>query len=102
MSALTLPNNMSIFDQISIRIIKEQALIIGPLAWDEAKKVSGLTVVDPKKGEVTVSGDGKQVVDGLVSRYVRLFGRTSQEVCKGAVQDLVVDMKAEEVPTSLK
>ncbi len=29
---------MTIFDQISIQIIREQELIIGPLAWDEACK----------------------------------------------------------------
>ena len=46
MIALNLPNTMTIFDQISVRIIKEQSLIIGPLAWDEARKVSGLSVVD--------------------------------------------------------
>jgi hypothetical protein len=31
--------------EIPIRIIKEQELVIGPLAWDEAKKVSGLNVL---------------------------------------------------------
>jgi len=92
----------SIFDQISIRIIKEQALIIGPLAWDEARKVSGLNVVDMKKGEVSTTGDGKTVIDTLVGRYVRLFGRASKEVCKEAVHDLVANMPKDEVPASLQ
>ena len=102
MIALNLPNTMTIFDQISVRIIKEQSLIIGPLAWDEARKVSGLSVVDSKKGEVSTSGDGKQIVDALVSRYERLFGRASHEVCKEAAHDLVAGLTPEEVPSSLK
>lgn len=32
---------MTIFDNIATKIIKEQELIIGPLAWDEAKKGFG-------------------------------------------------------------
>ncbi len=89
------------FDQISKRIIKEQELIIGPVAWDEARKVSGLTVVNSDTGEVSVSGDGKQTVDSLVGRYTRLFGQASREVCREAVQDILADMKREEVPASL-
>ena len=40
------------FPQIVTRIIREQELVIGPLAWDEARKVEGLQVLDEKKGEV--------------------------------------------------
>ena len=37
----------TLFPKIFIRIIKEQENIIGPLAWDEASKVDGLTIVSP-------------------------------------------------------
>ncbi len=93
---------MSIFDQISVRIIKEQELIIGPVAWDEAKKVPGLNVVDQGKGEVTASGDAKEVVNKLVAQYTRLFGQVSTEVCRDAVQDLVADLPKDQVPVSLQ
>ena len=93
---------MSIFDQISIRIIKEQELIIGPLAWEEAKKVPGLQVVDQQKGEVAFGADAKDVLDKLVAQYGRLFGRASIEVCKEAVQDLIADLPKEQVPSSLQ
>lgn len=102
MTALTLNNNMNIFTQISQKIIREQELIIGPLAWDEARKVSGITVVDSKSGELNTTGDGKTIVDSLVSRYVRLFGRASQEVCKEAVHDLISGLPKEQVPSSLQ
>ena len=90
------------FPQIAIRIIKEQELIIGPVAWEEAKKVAGLNVVDSKKGEVAFSGDGMEIVNKLVSQYERLFGRASHEVCKEAVQDLIAELPADQVPSSLK
>jgi hypothetical protein len=94
--------SMNIFDQISTRIIKEQELIIGPMAWEEARKVSGLTVVNAKSGEVNLSGDNKQIIDTLVSRYVNLFGRASQEVCKESVQDLIAELPVGDVPSSLE
>ena len=93
---------MSIFDQISLRIIKEQELIIGPVAWAEAKKVPGLHVGDQGKGEVSASGDAKEVVNKLVAQYTRLFGQVSTAVCKDAVQDLVADLPKDQVPVSLQ
>ncbi len=87
--------------QIPIRIIKEQELIIGPVAWDEAGKVSGLTI-DRSHNSVSFSGDGKDIVNRLVAQYERLFGRASHAVCHDAVQDLIAGMSPEEVPSSLK
>ncbi len=98
----TLQQELSIFDQISIRIIKEQELVIGPVAWEEAKKVSGFHVVDQDKGEVTFDGDPKEVLNRLVAQYSRLFGQVSKEVCKEAVQDLIAELPQTDVPDSLK
>ena len=95
-------NNLNIFNQISLRIIKEQALIIGPLAWDEERKVSGFHVIDQNKGDVSFDGDAKEVLNKLVAQYERLFGKISHEVCREAVQDLVAKMPTDEVPSSLK
>ena len=92
---------MDIFTQIPLRIIKEQELIIGPVAWDEAKKVVGLTI-DRSNGSVSFSGDQRDIINRLVAQYERLFGRASHEVCKEAVQDLIAEMAPEEVPSSLK
>lgn len=100
--AATLQDNLAIFDQISIRIIKEQALIIGPLAWQEAKKVPGFRIVDQQKGEVVFNGDAKEVLNKLVAQYARLFGRASTELCKEATQDLIVELPKDQVPSSLQ
>lgn len=93
---------MTTFDQIAMKIIKEQELIIGPVAWEEAKKVPGVTVIDARAGNVTVeNGDKKEVVNKLVHQYERLFGRASLEVCRHAVSGMIVGMPASEVPSSL-
>ncbi len=92
----------NIFNQISIRIIKEQELIIGPVAWDEARKVRGLTVVNTQTAQIDINGDSKEVIDGLVAQYERLFGRASHEVCREAVHDLITGLSPEDVPSSLR
>lgn len=93
---------MSIYDQISIRIIKEQEMIIGPVAWEEAKKVPGLKVLDKNAGTVEVDDNASEVVSSLVKQYTRLFGQASVEVCKDAVSDLVAELPEDQVPAALK
>lgn len=93
---------MSIFDQIVIKIIKEQELVIGPLAWLEAGKVKNLRIVDQKKEEIALQNDPKTVIDQLVSRYESIFGRASHEVCKEAAAPLIAELPVSEVPSSLK
>ena len=92
---------MTTTDQIATQIIKEQELVIGPLAWSEAGKVQGLHI-DQAKGEVSISdADPKASIDKLVAQYERLFGRASQEVCREAVADMLSTLPRTEVPTSL-
>ncbi len=92
---------MDTFLQIPIRIIHEQELIIGPLAWDEAGKVAGLTI-DQSHKFVSFTGESKDVINRLVAQYEKLFGRASHEVCKEAVQDLLAEMPPDQIPSSLK
>ena len=90
-------------DNIALRIIKEQELVIGPLAWSEARKVQGIKVVNAKNGDVRLeNGDQMGIVDNLVAQYEKLFGRASHEVCKEAVADLVASFPKEDIPMSLR
>jgi hypothetical protein len=95
---------MNKYEQIASRIIKEQELVIGPLAWNSARKVQGLRIVDQKQGAVSIEnpGDSGKVVDGLVGEYEHLFGRASKEVCKEAVAGMIADFPKEEIPISLR
>ena len=94
---------MDIFDKIVENIIKEQELIIGPVAWDEARKVKGIKIINPAVGEVVVekNGDEREVINKLVSQYERLFGRASQEVCREAAATLIKGLAPADVPASL-
>ena len=94
--------SVAIFNQIASRIVSEQALVIGPLAWSEAQKVEGLRILDQQKGEVTISSDDpKNAVDQLVAQYERLFGRASHDVCKQAVAGIISGLSPNEIPASL-
>ena len=93
---------MNTLDQRGVKIIKEQELIIGPLAWSEAGKVQGLHIVNETPGEVMLNnGDSKETVNRLVGQYERLFGRASHEVCKEAVVGLLAELSPAEIPSSL-
>ena len=94
---------MNTLNQIATKIIKEQELIIGPIAWNEAEKVKGIHVIDHDSGGVAIeNGDAKVVVDNLIGQYEHLFGRASREVCREAVASLIADLSPAEVPSSLR
>ena len=91
---------MSSLDSIAAKIIREQALVIGPLAWSEAMKVVGMQVAADHS--VTIqNGDPKAAIDRLVAQYERLFGKASHEVCKEAAASLIRGMPQGDVPASL-
>ncbi len=98
----TTQDELAVFTQISLRIIKEQELVIGPVAWQEAKKVVGFNISDANNEQVTFEGDSKEVLNRLVEQYSRLFGQVSREVCKDAVQDLLAELPANDIPSNLR
>ncbi len=98
-----LKNNMdTIFQQIALKMIKEQEFIIGPLAWEEAKRVKGLKIIDAVNQDLVFEEEPKQVLDRLVAQYERLFGRTSREICRAAVLSLTASLPKESIPATLQ
>ena len=92
-----------ILQSITVRIIREQELVIGPLAWIEAAKVQGLQVIDQRAGTLLITDPyPTQVVDRLISQYEKLFGRASHEVSKDAVKGIIANMLPSEIPESLR
>jgi hypothetical protein len=87
---------------IAVRIIQEQELVIGPLAWSEAEKTQGIRVINRASSQIEIDGDGAGAVDRLVAKYERLFGRASHEVCREAAAPLLVGMPEAEIPSSLR
>ena len=90
-----------ISNEIVARIIKEQELVIGPLAWEQAGKVTGLRV-DIKTKEITIEGNTKEVLEKLVAQYEKLFGQASREVCREAVKPLLSQVPQDEIPSILQ
>lgn len=91
---------MDIYSELAKKIIKEQENIIGPVALEQASKVTGLTI-DTKTRDVTISGDKKAILENLVKQYENLFGLTSVEVCRDAVRGMISQLPADQVPQVL-
>lgn len=94
---------MSALDQVAGQIIKEQGLIIGPIAWSTARRVTGLQVIDEGAGAVVLDQNrSREVVDALVHEYESLFGLAAREACREAVVSLIADLPKDQVPSSLQ
>lgn len=86
--------------QAASRIIKEQQTIIGPVALDQAKKVSGL--IFASVDDVKIAGNKKEVLGNLVNQYAKLFGKASIEVCKEAIEPISDKIPVNDLPDILK
>ena len=91
---------MEAYSQIISQIIKYQEEIIGPVALEQAKKISGLEV--NTSDNVKITGNAKDILGHLVEQYSRLFGRASIEVCKEAVGSLSDKISQKDLPDILK
>lgn len=104
---VTMPNAVlnqpaeNVFGQIAQKIIEQQELIIGPLAVEQAKNIAELTI-DWAERKVSISGDPQKVIDRLVEKYKELFGQIAVQTCKQAAARYLVELPADQHPTSLK
>ena len=97
-----IPKSPTIFNEILIKIIKRQELVMGQTAWDEAENIGGFAVDESRNSISFYDGDQKEIIDCLVLRYEELFGKASREVCKDAVRRVIAGMSPEEIPSTLK
>lgn len=86
--------------QAASKIIKEQEAIIGPIALDQAKKVSGLAVTT--SDDVKITGNKKQTLENLVKQFEKLFGKASVQVCKEAFEPFSEKIPQTDIPDILK
>lgn len=91
---------MDSISQLTVQIIKAQERVIGPIAVEQAKQVSGLTV-DWSTKEVSIQGNSSSVLDSLIKQYEGLFGQTSIEVCKSAVKSMLDTVPKDQLPPVL-
>ncbi|MFA5136487.1 MAG: hypothetical protein WC489_03775 [Patescibacteria group bacterium] len=90
-----------VYRQMAINIIREQEIIIGPIAVEQAGRVNGLTV-NWKHHDVSFTGNEIKIVENLIEKYRDFFGQVSVEVCKNAVKNLLSDLPAKERPALLR
>lgn len=90
---------MDPYAQAISNIIKEQQAIIGPVALEQANKVSGLQV---NGSDIKVTGNKKEVLGNLVDQFAKLFGKASVAVCKEAFEPYQSKIPAIEIPDILK
>lgn len=95
-------NLNELFNKIIVEIIYRQERVAGQIAWETAAKVSGLRVLDQKKGTITLNEDPKKVIDSLITNYKSIFGELAVSVSKEAVRHLVAELPNNEIPVSLK
>lgn len=92
---------MDIFNQLAESIIKEQENIIGPVALEQAQKVTGLRI-DTSTRAITIEGDKTAILEQLIEKYRDLFGLASVQVCRDAVKALISQVPKEQVPALLQ
>lgn len=91
---------MNPYSQVANQIIHAQMAIIGPIALSQAKMVTGIHFSD--EGSADLQGEPKLVLDELVKKYEKLFGKASVEVCKDAVRELKPPVSPDILPDILK
>lgn len=90
-----------IFAQIVEGIIKEQEVMIGPIALEQASRVKGLSI-DLAHHIVEFKGSQTAIIESLIEQYRDFFGQVSVEVCRRAVHKLVAQLPPEQQPALLK
>lgn len=101
MSIVAAKKEEELYAQIALKIIKRQALIMNHSAWEEAGHVPGL-IIEATHGTVTFYGEPKEIINRLVRRYTKLFGKTAHEVCRDSVLGLTARMSPDQIPSTLK
>mgnify|MGYP001599285359 CR=1 FL=1 len=90
---------MTSLNNAVIKIISEQEQIVGPLAWDVAKQIQGLSFTDH---QAVIKGSSKEVLSQLVKAYEGLFGSASREVCRDAISPMRSELDESSLPDVLK
>jgi len=91
---------MKTANDLAKRIIHEQQIIMGPLAWRVAKDVKGLDIKN--EHDIVLLRNPAMVLSRLVGKYEELFGPASREVCRDAVRSIVEQVPKKDVPDVLR
>ena len=90
----------AVYSALATSILKGQLMVIGPLAVDQAKMVTGITV--DSSNTIRITANGKETLTNLVKQFEKLFGKASIEVCKEAIKESQVSVADRDLPDILK
>ena len=93
-------NNLTKYKQAILKIIREQTLIVGPLARNLVEGLDDLVFNDDV--DVEIKTDPKKALEEVVEQYGKVFGKTSIEVCKRVVRNMPSGFTESELPDVLK
>jgi hypothetical protein len=89
----------TLYSTIATHILRGQFSVVGPLAVDQAKLVSGIAI--DTANNVKITGNGKEVLANLVKQFETLFGNASVEVCKDAIKESSTAISPKDLPEIL-
>lgn len=92
---------MDVYEQIIVKIIKSQEVIIGPIAIEQAQQIPHLKV-DWETKKIDIDGNEAAAIDALVAAYRQLFGQISVEVSREAAASLLSKLPTDSLPEALK
>lgn len=105
-SGVGLVGTTSVLSRVIVEIIKRQERIAGQIAWEEAKNIDGLTVVDQQKEQISFADNSnenlKKIIDKLVEKYKSIFGGLAIQVSKDAAKHFIAELPKDEIPDSLR
>ncbi len=90
---------MDRYSEVAFKIVREQEMVVGPLAFELARNVTGLKI--NKQNEFSIEGDPKLALQELLMQYKKLFGELSLEVSKNALKDHIKKFQKGELPNIL-
>lgn len=93
--------NINPINEMIVKIITEQENVIGPLAVEQAQKVSGLNINWSLK-QITITGDVKVITENLVRQYEKIFGQASIQICKEVASSYLDKLSKNEIPSILQ
>ncbi|HSX05401.1 MAG TPA: hypothetical protein VLF69_02960 [Candidatus Saccharimonadales bacterium] len=90
-----------VYAVMALSIIDEQEKLIGPVAYQQAATVPGLSV-DKHAHTASIKGDELTVLNELIERYKEFFGNVAVDVCKEAVGNLKFSLPPDQLPAALR
>lgn len=88
------------YKQAILSIVKEQSLIVGPLAVTLLNDLSAFLLLNGS--DVDIKSDPIDVLERVVSQYKKVFGQASVEVCRKVVSNPSFQFQPSELPRILQ